>query len=105
VDPVPVDKGVPVGARELVLVRQPRAAEIAGLDAGAGEMAGGDMIIVRAVVDQRLPVDRLEPFHRAERLRAAVPPVEYGVEIPARIAQIGLEARGFLGPVAKMIPA
>ena len=97
-DPVPVDKGVPVGARELVLMGQPRAAEIAGLDPGAGEMAGRDVIVVRAVVDQRLPVDRLEPFHRAERLHAAVAPIEHGVEIPARIAQIGLEARGVLGP-------
>ncbi len=61
-------------------------------------MAGRDVVIVRAVVDQCLPVDRLEPFHRAERLHAAVAPIEHGVEIPARVAQIGLEARGVLGP-------
>src|SRR5215469_14957515 len=65
-DPVPVDKGVLVGARELVLVRQPRAAEPAALDPGAGEMAGRDVIVVRAIVDHRLPVSRLEPFDRAQ---------------------------------------
>jgi hypothetical protein len=98
---VPVDKGVPVGARELVLVRQPRAAEIAGLDPGAREMAGGDVVVVRAVIRQGLPVDGFEPFHRAQRLHAAVPPIEHGVEIPARIAQIGFEARGVRGPGRK----
>jgi hypothetical protein len=79
-------------------LRQRRAAEIAGLDPGAGEMAGGDVIIVRAIVDQRLPVDRLEPFHRPQCLHAAVPAVERGVQIPARVAEVGLEARGVLGP-------
>jgi hypothetical protein len=95
---VAIDKGVLVGARELVLVRQPRAAEVAGLDAGTGEMAGRDVVVVRAIVDHRLPVDGLEPFHRTERLHAAVPPIEHGVEIPARVAQIGLEARGVRVP-------
>jgi hypothetical protein len=61
-------------------------------------MAGRNVIIVRAVVDQYLPIDELEPFHRVQRLHADVPPTEHGVEIPARIAQIGLEARRVLGP-------
>src|SRR5207302_8623148 len=81
---MPVDKGVPVGARELVLVGQRRAAEPAGLDPGAGEMTGGDVVIVRAVVDQRLPVDRLEPFRLGltgdvlERAVVAVGPAVIG---------------------------
>ena len=65
----------------------------------------GDVIVVRAVVHQCLPVDRIEPFYRDERLHAAVAPIEHGVEIPARVAQIGLEARGVLGQVAKTMPA
>ena len=101
---VPVDEDVLVGARELVLVRQPRPAEETGLHRSAGQMAGRDVVVVRAVVDHRLPVGGLEPFHRAQGLHAAVPPIEHGVEIPARVAQIGLEARGVLGPGGKDDP-
>ena len=67
-------------------------------------MAGRDVVIVRAVVHQCLPVDRLEPFHRAQRLHAAVAPIKHGVEIPARVAQISFEARRVLGPGRKDDP-
>src|SRR6516162_849182 len=46
-DRVPVDKSVSVGARKLVLVRQSGPAEPAGLDPGAGEMAGRNVIVVQ----------------------------------------------------------
>ncbi|MGB7025472.1 MAG: hypothetical protein WBD73_16905 [Candidatus Acidiferrales bacterium] len=92
-DRMPIDEGVLAGAGELGLVRQRRAAEKARLHPGAGKMAGRHVIVVGAIVDQGLPVDRLQPFDRSERLRAAVTPVEYGIEIPAGVAEIGLEAR------------
>src|SRR3984957_5243669 len=61
-------------------------------------MAGRDVIIVGAIVDQGLPVYRIQPFERPERLRAAVTPVEHGVEIPAGVAEIGFEAWGVFVP-------
>src|SRR5207245_8404413 len=75
-----------------------RAKKVAGVDRECGQMARRDMVVVGAVVHQRLPVDRLEPFHGAEGLHTTVPPVKNRVQVPARVTQIGLEARGIRGP-------
>jgi hypothetical protein len=56
------------------------------------------MVVVRAVVHQRLPVDRLEPFHRTKGLHTTVPPIKSRIQVPARVAQIGFEARSIRGP-------
>jgi hypothetical protein len=102
---VPVDESVLVGTLELILMGQPRAAEIAGLDRCAGKMAGRDMVVVRAVIHHRLPVGGFEPLDRTQGLHAAVPPIKRSVEIPPRIAQIGFEAWGILGPGRKDDPS
>ena len=92
----PLTKTCRLGLCELIPVREARATEVARLHPGARLMGGRDVVVVRAVVHHRLPVDGLEPFHRAQRLHPPVPPVEQRVEVPARVAQIGLE-RGRIG--------
>src|SRR2546428_10270780 len=95
---VPVDEDVLVWALKLCLVGEQRATEVAALDDDTGEMTGGDMVVVGAVVHHYLPVDGLDPFQWAEGLHPAVSPVKDRVQVPACITQVGLEARGVLRP-------
>src|SRR5438094_3384577 len=71
---VPVDKDVRIRALKLRLVGEQRATEIAALDNDTGEVTGGDMVVVGAVVHHGLPVDGLDPFQWAEGLHATVSP-------------------------------
>jgi hypothetical protein len=61
-------------------------------------MGGRHVIVVGAIVDQGLPVDRLQPFDRSKRLRATATPVEYGIEIPAGVSEKGFQARSLFVP-------
>ena len=83
---VAVDKQVFVGRLELVFVCQARTPEVARLSDHTGVVTGGYMVVVGAVVNRRLPVDRLDPLDRTEGLGAAVAAIEYDVEIPAGVA-------------------
>src|SRR3954464_14849318 len=58
-DRVSVYEGVLVRTSELIIVRQARAPEETALHRGAGQMAGGDVVVIRAVVHHGLPVGRL----------------------------------------------
>src|SRR5262245_16253834 len=95
---VPVDEDVLIWALKLHLMGEQRATEVAALDQDTGEMAGGDMVVVGAVVHHRLPVDRLDPFQWTEGLHATIAPVKDRVQVPARITQIGFEAGGIRCP-------
>lgn len=101
---MPVHEDVLVRALELLLMREPRATEVAALDQKTRQVAGRDMVVVGAVVHQRLPVDGLEPFHRAKGLHATVPSVKDRIQVPARVTQIGFEARGIRCPGSKHDP-
>ena len=64
-----------------------------GLDQYRGEVCGGDMVIVRAVIDRCLPIQRLDPLHRTDSLSPGVQPVECHIQAPSGVSQIFFQRR------------
>ena len=89
---VTVDEQVLVLRLELLLVGQAGDAAMPPLHDDGGQVRGRHMVVVRAVVHRRLPVQRLDPLDGANGLGAVVQPVEADVQQPPRVAQVVVQA-------------